>query len=83
MEEVGGTVLVTGGSGYIAGFIIRALLAEGWTVNTTVRDLGREAQLRAQLGGDYASLRFFQVDLQRSVHEINYTHVMIDSIGAS
>jgi dihydroflavonol-4-reductase len=63
MEEVGGTVLVTGGSGYIAGFIIRALLAEGWTVNTTVRDLGREAQLRAQLGGDYASLRFFQVDL--------------------
>lgn len=63
MDEVGGTVLVTGGSGYIAGYIIRALLDEGWTVNTTVRDLAREAQLRTQLGGSYASLRFFQVDL--------------------
>nr|WP_107716262.1 MULTISPECIES: NAD-dependent epimerase/dehydratase family protein [unclassified Novosphingobium] len=60
---MGGTVLVTGGSGYIAGYIIRALLDEGWTVNTTVRDLAREAQLRAQLGGSYATLRFFKADL--------------------
>jgi dihydroflavonol-4-reductase len=29
MDKVGGTVLVTGGSGYIAGYIIRALLDEG------------------------------------------------------
>ncbi len=63
MDKIGGTVLVTGGSGYIAGYIIRALLDEGWTVNTTVRDLGREAQLRAQLGGSYATLRFFKADL--------------------
>jgi len=58
-----GTVLVTGGSGYIAGFVIRQLLAGGWTVNTTVRDLAREADLRRQLGGSYASLRFFEADL--------------------
>ncbi|MDR6509771.1 dihydroflavonol-4-reductase [Novosphingobium capsulatum] len=63
MDKIGGTVLVTGGSGYIAGYIIRALLDEGWTVNTTVRDLAREAQLRAQLGGSYATLRFFKADL--------------------
>ena len=33
-------VLVTGGSGYIAGFLIRQLVAEGWTVHTTVRRSG-------------------------------------------
>ena len=26
-----GTILVTGGSGYIAGYLIRQLAAEGWT----------------------------------------------------
>lgn len=53
-----GTVLVTGGSGYIAGHLIRMLLDQGWAVNATLRDLGREADLRRQLGGTYASLRF-------------------------
>ena len=57
------TVLVTGGSGYIAGFTIRQLLAEGWRVNTTVRNLSREPQLRALLGGEADSLRFFAADL--------------------
>ena len=33
-------VLVSGGSGYIAGFLIRQLVGEGWTVHATVRDLG-------------------------------------------
>jgi dihydroflavonol-4-reductase len=60
-----GTVLVTGGSGYIAGFLIRQLLAEGWQVRTTVRDPAREAALRPLLGGDAQSLRFFTVDLTR------------------
>ena len=30
-------ILVTGGSGYIAGFLIRQLLDQGWLVHTTVR----------------------------------------------
>jgi dihydroflavonol-4-reductase len=38
-----GTVLVSGGSGYIAGYLIRQLVAAGWTVHTTVRSLAREA----------------------------------------
>ena len=42
--------LVTGGSGYIAGVLIRQLLATGWQVNTTVRDLAREPALRQLLG---------------------------------
>ena len=37
------TVLVTGGSGYIAGETIRQLLVRGWIVHTTVRNLSREA----------------------------------------
>ncbi len=46
---VRGQVLVTGGSGYIAGFCIAQLLREGWGVRTTVRSLGREAELRRTL----------------------------------
>ena len=58
-----GTVLVTGGSGYIAGFIIRQLVAEGWTVNTTIRTLKREAEVRGWLAVDNTKLNFFAADL--------------------
>lgn len=57
-------VLVTGGSGYTAGFLIRALVAKGWTVHTTVRSLAREMEVRNWLGVPQASLRFFQADLE-------------------
>ncbi|MEI6641534.1 MAG: aldehyde reductase [Novosphingobium sp.] len=57
------TVLVSGGSGYIAGFIIQQLLAEGWTVHTTVRSLKREPELRPLLGGTPETLKFFAADL--------------------
>lgn len=56
-------VLVSGGSGYIAGFIIQRLLAEGWTVHTTIRSLKREAELRPLLGGSAETLKFFAADL--------------------
>ncbi len=42
-------VLVTGGSGYIAGHAIVHLLAQGHDVRTTVRDLQREPAVRAML----------------------------------
>ena len=58
-----GTVLVSGGSGYIAGFLIRQLVAEGWTVHTTVRDLAREPAVRKLLAVDDSRLRFFAADL--------------------
>jgi nucleoside-diphosphate-sugar epimerase len=46
------TVLVTGGTGYIAGELIRQLLERGWTVHTTVRNKAKsEAHLRERLGG--------------------------------
>lgn len=48
MEERG-LVLVTGGSGYIAGFCIAQLMRESWRVRTTVRWLKRGEAVRAAL----------------------------------
>ena len=60
-------VLVTGGSGYIAGVLIRQLLAAGWQVHTTLRDPGREPAVRQRLGADTGpareQLRCFAADL--------------------
>jgi len=57
------TVLVSGGSGYIAGFLIRQLVAEGWMVHTTVRSLAREAAVRQLLAVDDSRVKFFAADL--------------------
>lgn len=56
-------ILVTGGSGYIAGYLIRQLVAGGWSVNTTIRSLAREAEVRRILGVPEASLKVFAADL--------------------
>ena len=45
----GESVLVTGGSGFIASHCILRLLAAGYNVRTTVRSRGREADVRAML----------------------------------
>jgi dihydroflavonol-4-reductase len=45
MEEKG-TVLVTGGSGFLGGWCIVSLLEAGYSVRTTVRDLAREGEVR-------------------------------------
>ncbi len=61
-----GCVLVTGGSGYIAGFCIAQLLAEGWQVRATLRSLGKEAAVRAALAAVIppdAKLTFVAADL--------------------
>jgi dihydroflavonol-4-reductase len=60
-----GTVLVSGGSGYIAGYLIRQLVAEGWTVHTTIRKLAREGELRKLLAVDDSRLRLFAADLMQ------------------
>ena len=57
------TVLVSGGSGYIAGFLIRQLVAEGWMVHTTVRSLAKEAAVRELLAVDNSCVKFFAADL--------------------
>jgi len=45
----GGTVLVTGGSGYIGGWCVLGLLQQGYNVRATIRDLSREPAVRANL----------------------------------
>ncbi len=62
-------VLVTGGSGFIAGHIILQLLEQGYAVRTTLRSLTREPTVRTRLaeaglpGGD--DLGFVEADLTR------------------
>jgi nucleoside-diphosphate-sugar epimerase len=43
------TVLMTGGTGYLGGWCIAALLDRGYTVRTTIRDLAREDHVRGQV----------------------------------
>ena len=57
------TVLVSGGSGYIAGYLIRQLVSEGWAVRTTIRSLVREGEVRRLLAVDDSKLTFFAADL--------------------
>src|SRR5471030_953397 len=63
------TVLVTGGSGYIATYIIAQLLKQGYSVHTTVRSLKREEEVRAalaELGQTTGKeLQFFEAELTK------------------
>jgi len=63
------TVLVTGGSGFIGAHCILQLLGAGYNVRTTLRDLKREADVRAMLkvGGADAGdrLSFVAADLEK------------------
>lgn len=62
------TVLVTGGTGFIAGWVIVQLLQRGYGVRTTVRDLRRAPALRAGIAsqtGDTDRLSFAVADLTR------------------
>jgi len=62
-------ILVTGGSGFIAGHCILQLLSAGYEVRTTVRNLSREPEVRGVLAGAGAEgldrLSFAVADLER------------------
>lgn len=60
------TVLVTGGTGFVAGWCIVELLQHGYAVRTTVRSLKKEALVRAAVASGGASgdlLSFYVADL--------------------
>jgi len=60
------TVLVTGGTGYIAGWCLAGLLQQGYQVRTSLRSLAKEPALRAALSGqgiDPTPLTCFAADL--------------------
>jgi dihydroflavonol-4-reductase len=46
MADPGGTVLVTGGTGFLGGWCVASLLERGYDVRTTVRDVARERAVR-------------------------------------
>lgn len=60
------TVLVTGASGYIAGWIVKYLLEEGHRVHATVRNPGKAestAHLHAMAANAPGTLRLYKADL--------------------
>jgi nucleoside-diphosphate-sugar epimerase len=63
----GETVLVTGGSGYIGGWCVTALLQQGYVVRTTVRDLAKEPAVRASVA------RTVDPGNRLSFHAVNLT----------
>lgn len=63
MADAKGPVLVTGASGYIAGFVVKQLVAEGWRVRGTVRDPVKQTGLAATLGVPAGSLELVAADL--------------------
>jgi dihydroflavonol-4-reductase len=70
-EGDGKTVLVTGGSGYIAGWCIVELLERGYRVRTTVRNPSREPEVREAVGSQtdaHEHLSVHQADLLSDEH---------------
>jgi nucleoside-diphosphate-sugar epimerase len=51
MTASDGTVLVTGGTGFVGGWCVALLLQRGFEVRTTVRDLAREQAVRNAVAG--------------------------------
>lgn len=57
------TVLVTGGTGFVAGWSIRELLDRGYSVRTTVRDLAKAESIRSFFPDAGDRLEFTVADL--------------------
>jgi nucleoside-diphosphate-sugar epimerase len=68
MTDGTGTVLVTGGTGFLGGWCVATLLARGYEVRTTVRDLAREDAVRAAVAAAGVS-----ADGRLSVHAADLT----------
>ncbi|EHK17314.1 uncharacterized protein TRIVIDRAFT_42497 [Trichoderma virens Gv29-8] len=78
------TVLVTGGSGYVASHLILKLLQDGYTIRTTLRSLSKEQQVRSTLQNAGAvhmdRLSFHAADLthdkgwEEAVQGCSYVH---------
>jgi dihydroflavonol-4-reductase len=61
-----GLVLVTGGSGYIAGYCIAKLLNDGWSVRSTVRSSAKTKAVRASISDiapKASEIEFVEADL--------------------
>lgn len=61
-------ILVTGGSGYIASWVVKYLLEDGYTVHTTVRDISKKdkySHLEKIAEVSSGTLKIFEADLMK------------------
>lgn len=68
MEGEKGIVCVTGGTGYVASWLIMRLLQHGYSVNTTIRfdpDRKKDISYLTNLAGASERLRIFNADLDK------------------
>ncbi len=65
-ENERGTVVVTGGTGYLAGWVITGLLERGYQVRATVRDPSKAGRLRAAVGAHTSEAAAASVELVRA-----------------
>lgn len=66
LQESQQKVMVTGATGYVAGWIVKRLLEEGHTVHATVRDPQNDqkiAHLKEMASESAGTIRFFKADL--------------------
>lgn len=81
-------VLVTGGTGYVAGWCVAALLERGYDVRTTVRSTSREAAVREAVGAS-DRLGFAVADLTSddgwaaATKDVNYVLHVASPLGIS
>ncbi|KAK3021184.1 hypothetical protein RJ639_045562 [Escallonia herrerae] len=63
--EEKGTVCVTGGTGFVASWLIMRLLEHGYSVNTTIRDSKKYISYITNLPGASERLKIFNADLDK------------------
>jgi nucleoside-diphosphate-sugar epimerase len=71
----GKTVLVTGGSGYLAGWLIVLMLERGYRVRTTVRNPAREPEVRAAVGSKTDSHEHLSVHSADLLSDEHWDHL--------
>jgi dihydroflavonol-4-reductase len=74
-EGNGKTVLVTGGSGYLAGWLIVLMLERGYRVRTTVRNPAREPEVRAAVGSKTDAHEHLSVHAADLLSDEHWGHV--------
>ena len=79
MDEL---VLVTGGTGYVAGWCIAELLRRGYPVRTTMRDLGQQQAVADAVAPAVAApdarLEFARADL--TLQEVRTLHGIVHEL---